>query len=146
MVVMIRHDLEFILNQILISEAHAAGADLTSLLPNPFLPWGLRTVDGSYNNLLAGQEQFGAADNLFPRALDPYFLNEADGDMMPLGPPGAPVVTNTLATLRAPPASAQALTTDRAASPTRSYRAVVRAAQSAWNQAGIAAISCQRPR
>jgi hypothetical protein len=77
MVVMIRHDLEFILDQILISEAHAGGADLVSLLPNPFLPWGLRTVDGSYNNLLAGQEQFGAADNPFPRALDPAFVNEA---------------------------------------------------------------------
>lgn len=94
MVVMIRHDLEFILDQILISEAHAAGADLASLLPNPFLPYGLRTVDGSYNNLLPGQEEFGAADNPFPRALDPNYLNDADGDMMPLGPPGAPVVTN----------------------------------------------------
>jgi hypothetical protein len=34
MVVMIRHDLEFILNQIIISEQHAAGADLASLLPS----------------------------------------------------------------------------------------------------------------
>jgi Ca2+-binding RTX toxin-like protein len=95
MVVMIRHDLEFILNQIIISEQHAAGADLASLLPNPFLPYGLRTVDGTYNNLLPGQEQFGAADNPFPRALDPHFLNDADGDVMPLGPFPAPVITNT---------------------------------------------------
>lgn len=95
MVVMIRHDLEFILDQILIAEAHAGGADLASLLPNPFLPWGLRTVDGTYNNLLAGQEQFGAADNPFPRALDPVFLNEQDGDTMPLGPFPAPIITNT---------------------------------------------------
>jgi hypothetical protein len=95
MVVMIRHDLEFILDQILISEAHAGGADLVSLLPNPFLPWGLRTVDGSYNNLLAGQEQFGAAGNPFPRVLDPAFVNEADGDVMPLGPDPAPVIINT---------------------------------------------------
>jgi Ca2+-binding RTX toxin-like protein len=101
MVVMIRHDLEFILDQILISEAHADGADLASLLPNPFLPWGVRTVDGSYNNLLAGQEQFGAADNPFPRALDPHFLNLepnplnlAEGDTMPLGPLPAPVIIN----------------------------------------------------
>ncbi len=93
MVVMIRHDLEFILQQILISEAHAAGADLTSLIPNPFLPYGLRTVDGSLNNLLAGQSDFGAADTLFPRMTDAAFINENDGDIMFLGP-GAPVITN----------------------------------------------------
>ena len=37
-------DLEFILQQILISEAHAAGEDLSNLLPNSQVPWGLRTV------------------------------------------------------------------------------------------------------
>ena len=98
MVVMIRHDLEFILNQILIAEAHAAGADLASLLPNPFLPYGLRTVDGTYNNLLPGQEQFGAADNPFPRALDPNFLNDADGDTMSFGPSAPPVINNDYGT------------------------------------------------
>jgi Ca2+-binding RTX toxin-like protein len=101
MVVMIRHDLEFILNQIIISEQHAAGADLASLLPNPFLPWGVRTVDGTYNNLLPGQEQFGAADNLFPRALEPNFLNLepnpldlTQGDTMYRGPSLSPVTNN----------------------------------------------------
>ena len=31
------------------------------------LPFGLRTVDGSDNNLIPGQNNFGAADTLFPR-------------------------------------------------------------------------------
>src|SRR5262245_30714019 len=73
----IRSDLEFILQQILIAEAHAGGAELTNLIPNAFVPWGLRTVDGSFNNLAAGNEDFGAADQLFPRLLDPAFV---DGD------------------------------------------------------------------
>jgi len=94
MVQFVKSDLAFILEQIKISEAHASGQDLNSLLPNPFLPWGLRTVDGSMNNLLAGQEQFGAADNLFPRMTTPSYLNDADGDQMPLGPFPAPVITN----------------------------------------------------
>src|SRR5688572_25526659 len=66
-------DLRFILDQILIAEQHAAGTPLRSLLPNSQVPFGLRTVDGSFNNLAFGQSQFGAADNLFPRLLDPYF-------------------------------------------------------------------------
>ena len=94
-VTFIRSDLEFILQQILISEAHAAGADLTTLIPNAFIPWGLRTVDGSFNNLAAGNENFGAADELFPRLVDPVYRNDQDGDSIALGPPPAPVVTNT---------------------------------------------------
>ena len=35
-------------------------------------------VDGSNNNLVAGQSDFGAADNLFPRLTDPVFRNEGD--------------------------------------------------------------------
>src|SRR5687767_11099677 len=66
-------DLRFILEQILIAEQHAAGTPLRSLLPNSQVPFGLRTLDGSFNNLAFGQSQFGAADNLFPRLLDPYF-------------------------------------------------------------------------
>ena len=93
-VTFIRSDLEFILQQILISEAHAAGADLTTLIPNAFIPWGLRTVDGSFNNLAAGNENFGAADELFPRLVDPVYRNDQDGDSIALGPPPAPVVTN----------------------------------------------------
>ena len=89
----IRSDLEFILQQILIAEQHAAGADLTTLVPNAFVPFGLRTVDGSFNNLFPGNEDFGAADELFPRLTDPFFRDDQDGDSIDLGPGG--VVTNT---------------------------------------------------
>ena len=53
---LVKHDLEFILRQILLSEAHTSGADPLSLLnDNPLLPYGLRTVGGTYNNVVAGQ-------------------------------------------------------------------------------------------
>ncbi|MGZ9739694.1 peroxidase family protein [Pseudomonas sp. GNP012] len=68
-------DLEFILKQIFIAEANAAGTSLTDLLPNTQVPFGLRTVDGSFNNLVTGQTDFGAADADFPRLLDPSFLS-----------------------------------------------------------------------
>ncbi|WP_449433563.1 peroxidase family protein [Pseudomonas putida] len=68
-----KSDLEFILKQIFIAEAHANGANLIDLLPNSQVPFGLRTVDGSYNNLVAGQAEFGAADNSFLRLLDPSY-------------------------------------------------------------------------
>ena len=74
MATLIRSDLEFILQQILIAEAHAAGADLASLLPNQLAMLGLRTVDGSYNNIVPGQQFFGAADQPFPTLLEPSFL------------------------------------------------------------------------
>ncbi len=73
MATFIKSDLEFILQQILISEAHAAGGDLLDLLPNVQVPWGLRTIDGTYNNLLTGQSGYGAADTIFPRLTPPVF-------------------------------------------------------------------------
>ena len=79
MVEFIRSDLDFILQQILIAEQHAAGADPSTLVPNSFVPFGLRTVDGSFNNLFPGQEFFGAADQLFPRMTDPFFRNAQNG-------------------------------------------------------------------
>src|SRR5262245_27589568 len=78
-------DLDFILQQILIAEAHAAGADLTTLLPNMLVPFGLRTVDGSYNNLLH-PFGFGVADNTFPRLLDPVFRSAEAVTFDPDGP------------------------------------------------------------
>lgn len=36
----IKSDLEFILQQIFIAEAHAAGQSLSELLPNSQVPWG----------------------------------------------------------------------------------------------------------
>jgi Ca2+-binding RTX toxin-like protein len=107
-------DLEFVLRQIKIAEANAAGTPLTEIyvddegnvvpagtpgavlaIPDPHVPNGLRTVDGSYNNLIPGREFWGAADQPMPRALDGSFRDDADGDEMPLGPSGSPVVTNT---------------------------------------------------
>ncbi len=99
-------DLEKILQQIKIAEAHATGTkSLLQIIMETFgvsaanavlMPVGLRTVDGSLNSLIPGQSEFGAADNLFPRLTDPMFLNDADGDELPLGPPGsgAPTIDN----------------------------------------------------
>ncbi|MFJ4445545.1 peroxidase family protein [Pseudomonas sp. NPDC089422] len=72
-----KSDLEFILKQIFIAEAHAKGISLIDLLPNSQVPFGLRTVDGSYNNLVTGQSEFGAADNSFLRLLDPSYRSAA---------------------------------------------------------------------
>ena len=50
-VTFIRSDLEFILQQIIIAERNAAGEELRDILPNVVVPYGLRTVDGTDNNL-----------------------------------------------------------------------------------------------
>src|SRR5690606_12062412 len=87
MVNIVKHDLEFILKQIKIAERHAAGEDLYKLVeeaggvdPNSpassqahLLPYGLRTVDGSYNNLLPGRAEWGAADQQLLPQTDPSF-------------------------------------------------------------------------
>ncbi|MCY7370640.1 MAG: hypothetical protein LH479_07180, partial [Polaromonas sp.] len=93
-------DLLKILEQIKIAERHVVTGQLLNLdgtAVSPLLPAGLRTVDGSFNNLLPGQSLSGAADQVIPRLLTPVFLNDADGDTMPLGPSGsgAPTITNT---------------------------------------------------
>ncbi|MCS4095543.1 peroxidase family protein [Rhizobium sp. BK176] len=92
-------DLQFILDQIKIAEAHAHGASLLSLIPNVRSPLGLRAVDGSNNNLVhlngIDQSEFGAADNTFPRVVPPNFLDEQDESPFSLGPGGPPPVTNT---------------------------------------------------
>src|SRR5256714_15533868 len=72
-------DLRFIYEQILVAQDHAAGGTLLGSGPNqvsdPQIPRGLRTVDGSFNNLVPVPDQhlFGAADRLFPRLLVPTF-------------------------------------------------------------------------
>ncbi len=105
-------DLDFILRQIKISEAHATGTALTDIfvdaagnvvpqgtpgalpaISDPHLPFGVRTVDGTYNNIVPGRETWGAADEVMPRLLTASFINDADGDTMNLGPGGT--VTNT---------------------------------------------------
>jgi len=100
MVAYIRSDLDFILAQIKIAEAHAAyeqGVDTGDpsnpakplFGPNGSIPayniaWGLRTVDGTYNHLLPGQIEWGASDNEFPEHLGTNFKTI----MVPAGPNG----------------------------------------------------------
>ena len=85
----IKSDLEFILEQIIIAERHAAGEDLASMLTNAEVPFGLRTVTGEFNNVVADRNLFGAADVVFPRLTTPVF-NTAES--MPAGffGPGSP--------------------------------------------------------
>jgi Ca2+-binding RTX toxin-like protein len=92
MVQFVKSDLQFILDQIIISERHAAGEDIRTIIQDPLLPFGLRTVDGRDNNLLTGQSEFGAADTTFPTMTNPVFRNENDGDV--LDPPGPGSITN----------------------------------------------------
>ncbi|MBK1792876.1 hypothetical protein JHL21_00010 [Devosia sp. WQ 349] len=88
MVTLVRHDLEFILKQIKIAERHSSGESLTTLVAEAggvdasssaseqvhLLPYGLRTVDGSYNNLLPGRQEWGAAEQPFPQLTDPSWV------------------------------------------------------------------------
>nr|CAD6405445.1 heme peroxidase [Rhizobium sp. Q54] len=105
-----KHDLEFVLKQIKIAEAHASGIPLDQIrvdangnygtegqlaISQPHLPYGLRTVDGSYNNIIPERELWGAADQTMPRMFDPNWRNETDGDVFdPDGPtqPAPPLV------------------------------------------------------
>lgn len=94
MVTYIRSDLDFILKQIKIAEAHAAGQPLYGpggLIPTYNLSWGLRTVDGSYNHLLAGQEKWGASDTPFNELMNPTFRT-VTVMMDPDGPGPAPTM------------------------------------------------------
>ena len=77
-------DLSFILKQIKIAERHSAtltASDPCGTLvgPNPnqipdrLSSYGLRTVDGSCNNLFPDRGRFAAADEPFPRYTQPKF-------------------------------------------------------------------------
>ncbi|MCX6462883.1 MAG: hypothetical protein NTW05_04735 [Pseudonocardiales bacterium] len=100
-------DLDFILRQIQISEQHSVTRTPenpcgTLLGPGPdqipnsgvngdTLPWGVRTVDGTCNNLVAGRSQFGAADTAFPRRVPASFAPAEPVAFDPDGPgPQAP--------------------------------------------------------
>lgn len=68
------NDLRHILAQIRIAEEFAAPGNTRTLQDiigqsAALLPFGLRAVDGSNNNLLPGQSLLGAADQPFPRLL-----------------------------------------------------------------------------
>ena len=87
-------DLAFILKQIKIAEASTnpvTGAieNLPELVGSALLPYGLRTVDGTWNNLLPGQERLGAADNVMPRLVAGTF-QAAEGRPVDFFGPGDP--------------------------------------------------------
>jgi Ca2+-binding RTX toxin-like protein len=104
-----RQDLDFILKQIKIAEVSTLPdgsverATLLAQIGGPgaavnsaaLLPYGLRTVDGTWNNLLPGQERFGAADNIMPRLTA---LNLDPADPIPAGFPGAGAPTSYAST------------------------------------------------
>ncbi|WP_426216137.1 peroxidase family protein [Methylobacterium sp. NFXW15] len=93
------YDLRHILKQIQIAEEFAAPGNTRTLQDiigqsAALLPFGLRAVDGSNNNLLPGQSLLGAADQPFPRLL-PAQYTTGSGSFDTNGPqtPGG-VVTN----------------------------------------------------
>jgi Ca2+-binding RTX toxin-like protein len=96
-------DLAFILKQIKIAEHHAAtetpanpcgtllgpGPDQ---IPDAITSYGLRTVDGSCNNLLPGREKFAAADVPFPRLAPNPVFRQAEGVPAGFLGPGSPAI------------------------------------------------------
>jgi hypothetical protein len=115
MVNLVRHDLDFILKQIKIAEANSSAHSgesaktLTEIrvdadgnvvaeggtlaVPTTLSPYGLRTVDGSYNNLVDGRDEWGASDTPFGQLTDPYWRNEQD-DQIVFGTPQNSVTMN----------------------------------------------------
>ncbi len=82
-------DLAFILKQIKISERHAATFTSSNpcgtlvgpgpdQIPDRLTAYGVRTVDGSCNNLFPGRETFAASDQPFPRLTTPVFRPAED--------------------------------------------------------------------
>ena len=105
-------DLAFILQQIKIAEFHAAHIADDPLhpcaalvgpgrdqIPDVLTAYGLRTVDGSCNNLIPGRETFGASDQTFPRLAAPTFLPAEDSTIPGIGPVGPPGQTSYAQTL-----------------------------------------------
>ncbi len=126
MVKLTAHDLLFILQQIKIAEDHAAGGDLKTLIEEAakaagatgtatpqahLLPYGLRTVDGTYNNLLEGRQAWGAADNPFVQLGPRNWVTESDDSItFGAGTPGQVVFTDgNYSQLGAPSAQSQGL-------------------------------------
>ena len=98
-------DMSYILEQIKIAENHAVTATPTNpcggllgtapdQVPSPLIALGLRTVDGSCNNLQPGQETFGAADQIFPRLTTPVF-NAAEASPTDFFGPGSGSIPST---------------------------------------------------
>ncbi|MBE0008258.1 heme peroxidase [Arthrobacter sp. AET 35A] len=86
-------DMRFILKQIKIAENHATKEDAQgnpvpgqpllgsgpNQIANALLPYGLRTVDGSENNLVSERTEFGASGLPFPRLATPQWRTTAAG-------------------------------------------------------------------
>ncbi|MEQ1804305.1 MAG: peroxidase family protein [Burkholderiaceae bacterium] len=99
--------MDFFLAQIKMAEQNAGydstlpgvalpAVPLDQLVTNPLLPEGLRRIDGTYNNVLPGQFNFGAADQVFPRMLPPAFkTNVGTVTFDPDGPGGQAVGQQT---------------------------------------------------
>ena len=94
---MTSNDLAFLLRQVQVGEAHAATATADDpcgtqvgtgpdQVRSPLLPHGLRTVDGTCNNLASGNEGFAAVDRPFPR-LSETVLRDAEESPSAFGPP-----------------------------------------------------------
>src|SRR3954454_660190 len=92
-------DLKFILKQIKIAEHHAATltpanpcgtlvGSAPDQIPDRLTSYGLRTVDGSCNNLVPGRETFAAADQQFPRLSKRTFVDPEPAPDFPV--PSAP--------------------------------------------------------
>ncbi|GAB2765825.1 hypothetical protein GCM10027039_28310 [Terrabacter koreensis] len=93
-------DLSFILKQIKIAERHSATwtasnpcgtlvGPASDQIPDRLTSYGLRTTDGSCNNLFSGRETFAAADQPFPHLASPIFRDaEPITSSFPVGAPG----------------------------------------------------------
>src|SRR3954452_16669955 len=93
-------DLHFIMKQIKIAEHHSATLTADNpcgtlvgpapdQIPDRLTSYGLRTTDGSCNNLFPGRETFAASDVPFPHLAAPKFRDaEPITPQFPVGPPG----------------------------------------------------------
>ncbi|VVT34324.1 peroxidase family protein [Rhizobium sp. EC-SD404] len=63
-------------------------------IPDPHVPNGLRTVDGSSNSLVEGRETWGASNQPMPRLFDPNYVNDTDGDSIDVNGPAPGVLNN----------------------------------------------------
>src|SRR3954452_19452226 len=99
-------DLSFILKQIKIAEHHAATATPANpcgtligpgpdQIPDALTSYGLRTVDGSCNNLLPGREKFAAADVPFPRLAGSPVFRTAEGAPAGFFGAGSPAIPSS---------------------------------------------------
>src|SRR4051812_30165493 len=104
-------DLAFILKQVKIAEEHAAtltasnpcgtlvaqpgdGIPDSLQIPDYLTSYGLRTVDGSCNNLIPGRERYTASDEVFPRLASPDF-RAAEGAAAGFFGPGSPAIPSS---------------------------------------------------